>query len=115
MSKNINVKTSAYTVDYDVVIRDSDGLRVESHTCGSVVKNTRTIKAWIVDDFDAQGIKINASDIMIKGMTKKVNVKSYKIMASNADIVAACMAQGLEVVVSDGTDTDSDETEETEN
>lgn len=110
MSKNINVKTSYYNFNADVVIRDESGMHIANCSAeGFNSKNSRDIKRAIVTSYEHDGIHVNASDIMITSVSKVVEVKSYKVMASNADIIAACREYGLEIVESDGTDeTDTD-------
>ena len=114
MSKVINVKNSYYNFNADVVIRDKSGMHIAS--CGAEgfnSKNTRDIKRAIVQSYANDGITVNASDIMVTNVSKIVEVKSYKVMATNADIIAACRAYGIEVVENDDTDTDPD-TDETD-
>ena len=110
MSKNINVKTSYYNFNADVVIRDESGMHIAN--CGAEgfnSKNSRDIKRAIVTSYEHDGIHVNASDIMITSVSKVVEVKSYKVMASNDAIIAACVAAGLDVVECADTDTDTDE------
>lgn len=112
MSKRINVRSSYYNFSADVVIRDKSGMHIANYSAeGFNSKNARDIKRAIVHSYENEGISVNASDIMIKNVSKVVEVKSYKVNASNADIIAACRAYGLDVVECDGTDTDTDESD----
>ena len=112
MSKRINTKTNYYNFNADVVIRDKSGMRIANYGAeGFNSKNARDIKRAIVHSYENDGISVNSSDIMIKSVSKVVEIKSYKVNASNADIIAACRAYGLDIVECDNTDTDTDESD----
>lgn len=109
MSKRINVKSNYYNFNADVVIRDKSGMHIANYSAeGFNSKNTRDIKRAIVHSYENEGVAVNASDIMVKNVSKVVEIKSYKVNASNAEIIAACVAAGLDVIECDGTDTDTD-------
>ena len=89
MSKRINVKSNYYNFNADIVIRDKSGMHIANYGGeGFNSKHSRDIKRAIVKSYEDEGITVNASDILITNVSKVVEVKSYKVNASNADIIA---------------------------
>lgn len=113
MAKTIKVQSVEYNVTADVVVNTGDGIKIHSFDCGGfLTRNVRAIKKGIAEQMhdDIIGNYGNGAVIIaIENIKtdKIVTVKSYKINASNTDIINACIAAGLDVVENDNTASDA--------
>lgn len=104
MAKTIKVQAVSYNVTADVIINTNDGIKVIGFDCGGFTsKNIRTLKQGINAQMHDDIIGNYGDDAVIIAIEnikteKIVSVKSYKINASNMDIINACVAAGIDVV-----------------
>lgn len=92
MSKTINVKTAEYAAEYTAIHRTAEGATLTQGTATADSKGAREMKRAI-----AAQEGVNTSDVILGNVLKHVSVTSYKVHASNAEILAACEAAGLSV------------------
>lgn len=110
MAKKITVKTSYYEINADVVVSDSEGaISIEQFEGVNLTSSKRENAKVIRDKFTSDGYEV----IAIRNLTTTLmhNVEVYTVKGSNAEIVAACEAYGLEVVKADSESEDQPEGE----
>lgn len=111
MAKTIKTNDVSYDVTADVVVKSDNGMEiVKFDSEGAASKNVRTLKKSITESYEQDGLTVIAID-NIK-TTKRVFITTYKVNASNAEIINACREYGLnvEIVLDAVADADEDET-----
>lgn len=104
MAKTIKVQAISYNVTADVIINTNDGIKVVGFDCGGFLsRNVRALKQGISAHMHDDIIGNYGDDAVIIAIEnikteKIVYVKSYKINASNMDIINACVNAGIDVV-----------------
>ena len=108
MAKKINVKGAYYKVSADVVILDSEGsVSIEHITDTNFISSVRANKKHISETAEKyfDGSKcINVVNLNIERVTY---TDEYIIKDTNAAIINACIAYGLDVVAIDSDDNET--------
>lgn len=94
MSKKLNVKAAEYTAEYTAIHRTAEGATLTQGTIKADSKGAREIKKAI-----AAQENVNTADVILGTVSKKVSVTTYKVNATNAEILDACAAAGLSVEI----------------
>lgn len=94
MSKKINVKAVRFIAEYTAIKRNATGAELVNGSAEVDGKGKRDIKRHI-----AELENCNAADVIISKVDKQVNVTTYKVAATSAQIIDACARAGLPVEI----------------
>ena len=110
----LKVRTVSYNFTADVVVKDAKGTLAIAQACGeSAKRSVRAIRASITDSYENDGLSVIAIDNI--ATAKVVHRDVYKVDASGADVVQACIDAGLTVERIDAnTPDDSDDSDDSD-
>lgn len=114
MSKKITVKQTTFTANANVVYKNSDGELSIENSFETVVQNKsarnakRATREHFIEEFGSDIAIIAISDISVTRTNTNI---AYRVIASNAEIIAACENAGLQVEICTDTVEESEESE----